>query len=279
MFIRDIQLVVGNLLFPADGGDTGYRISFEVSKTMLGAPNEGSITIYNLKNDKIDQLQERGLPVELSVGWKDEEVVRIFKGDLQTSLTTRSGTDRQTVLKCLDGGQAITYAAGQKTFDVVPVSTIVEYLAGEVLGLDIAVIDVNGETGFKGRVISGSANKELDDLAREFGFSWSVQDDEFYAIDDESDLPDTWEISRSTGLTTARQILSGPLQVKTGVEILAILNPRIFPNHRIDLKWKEGSDFPKNLADIYKVHNITFVGDSHSSDWHMNLQCFTLGGF
>lgn len=278
MFIRDIELTVGNLKFVADGGPTGYRIAFEISKTMIGSPNEGAITIYNLKNDKIDQLQERGLPVELLIGWKDEELIRVFKGDLQTSLTTRSGTDRQTVLKCLDGGQAITYAAGQKTFDTVPVATIVEYLATEVLGLEVAVIDVNGETGFKGRVISGPADKELDALAREYGFSWSVQDGDFYAIDDGNDLPDIWEISRKTGLTTARQILSGPLQVTTGVEIQALLNPRIFPNHQIDLKWFEGSDFPKNIEGIYKVHNIGFVGDSHSSDWSMSQQCFTLGG-
>jgi hypothetical protein len=279
MFIRDINLVVGNLLFPADGGADGYRISFEVSKTMLGAPNEAAITIFNLRNDRIDQIQERGLPVELLVGWKDTELVRIFKGDLQTSLTSRSGTDRQTVIKCLDGGQAITFNAGQRTFDVVPVSTIVEYLAGDVLGLPIAVIDVKGETGFKGRAVSGPANRELDALAREYGFSWSVQDGDFYAIDDESDLPDTWEISRKTGLTSARQILSGPLQVTIGAEIQAILNPKIFPNHRADLVWNEGSDFPEYLANIYKVHNINFTGDSHATNWSMGLQCFTVGGF
>ena len=279
MFIREVELVVENKLYPSDGGNTGYRISFEISKTMLGSPNEAAITIYNLQNDKIDQLQERGLPVELSVGWRDTEAVRIFKGDLQTSLTSRSGPDRQTVLKCLDGGQAITFTAGQQTFDTVPISTIVEYLAGEVMGLPISVIDIQGETGFKGRSISGTADRELDALAREFGFSWSVQDGDFYAIADDRDLPDTWVVARGTGLTSAKQILSGPLQVTTGVEIQSILNPKIFPNHRASLVWDEGSDFPQYLENIYKVHNIGFVGDSHASDWSMNLQCFTLGGF
>lgn len=279
MFIRNVELIASDRIYLGDGGDTGYRIQFSIDKTMIGYPNSAEITLYNLENDKIDQLQERGTPIELSVGHEDDGIVRVFKGDLQSSITSRSGADRLTVMSCLDGGQAITFSKGQKTFDTVPVADIVTYLAADVMGLTIGLIDVNGSTGYKGRVVSNKAQRELDDLAREFHFSWSVQDEEFFAIDDESDIPEVWTISRAKGLQSAKQILSGPLQVKTGVEIESLLDPRIFPNHRIFLEWNEGSDFPESLQGEYKVHNISFAGDTHSANWNMNLQCFTLGGF
>jgi hypothetical protein len=279
MFIRDFELIVGDQVFTADGGYNGFRIKFNIQKTMVGYPNTAEIAIYNLKNDTFDQLQERGLPVELSVGHKDEKLVRLFKGDLQTNITSREGASRVSVISCLDGGQAITFSKGQKTFDTVPVADIVEYIATEQMGLEIGKVDVDGETGYKGRVVSGAAQRELDDLSREFGFSWSVQDEEFFAIDDDRELPEIWRLSRAEGLNSAKQILSGPLQVKAGVEITALLNPRIFPNHLVFLEWDEGSDFPESLENEYKVHNISFAGDSHGPDWAMNLQCFTLGGF
>ena len=279
MWIRNVEVAIGGLLFFGDGGNDSFRIQFTVSKAILGYPNTATITITNLKNDTIDQLLERGLPVELSVGHEDDGLVRLFKGDLQSTIPSRAGTERETVIQCLDGGSAITFSKGQRVFDITPVADIVEYLAADVMGLDIGKIDVDGETGYKGRVVSGNAKRELDDLAREFKFSWSVQDNEFFAIHDDRELPIIWEISRATGLQSAKQIFSGAYQVKNGVEIQALLNPRIFPNHLIDLVWNEGSDFPKGLAGEYKVHNINFSGSTHDNDWTMNLQSFGFGGF
>jgi hypothetical protein len=276
MFIREIEVIVGNKRFFGDGGDDTWKIRFEVSKAMLGYPNTATVTLTNLKNDTFDQLLERGLPVEISVGHRDTELLRVFKGDLQSTIISRANTDRETVITCLDGGQAITFTKSQKIYDVTPIATIVEELAGD-LGLPIGKIDVEGETGYKGRVISSNTKRELDNLSREFGFSWSIQDGEFFAIRDTGDIPTIWEISRKTGLQSAKQIFSGALQVKNGVEIQALMNPKILPNHIIRLKWFEGSDFPESLAGDYKVHNINFAGDTHGQDWTMNLQSFIRG--
>lgn len=277
MFIRNIEVIVGNKRFFGDGGDDTWKIKFQVAKAMLGYPNTATVTLTNLKNDTFDQLLERGLPVEISVGHRDTELLRVFKGDLQSTIISRANTERETIISCLDGGQAITFSKSQRVYDVIPIATIVEDLAGD-LGVPIGKIDVEGETGYKGRLVSGNTKRELDNLSREFGFSWSVQDGEFFAIQDTSDLPIIWEVSRKTGLQSAKQIFSGALQVKNGVEIQALMNAKIFPNHIVRLKWFEGSDFPESLAGDYKVHNINFSGDSHGPDWTMNLQSFVRGG-
>lgn len=279
MWIRTVEVIVGALRFFGDGGNEGFRIQFTVSKSILGYPNTATITITNLKNDTIDQLLKKGLPVELSIGHADTGIVRLFKGDLQSTIPSRAGTERETVIQCLDGGSPIAYSKGQKVFDITPVADIVEYLASDVMGLDIGKIDVDGETGFKGRVVAGSAKRELDDLAREFKFSWSVQDGEFFAIHDDKVIPVVWEMSRATGLQSAKQVFSGPYQTENGVELQALINPRMFPNHVIDLIWNEGSDFPAGIAGKYKVHNMNFFGSTHDNDWTMNLQSYKYGGF
>ena len=281
-FIRQVTVNIGGKEFAGTGSTYDYKIGFNIQKHIVGTPNTAQVTIHNLSSSTIDRLQEKYLPVEIAVGHLDGEIVRVFSGELLQAIPERQGPDLVTTVSALDGGQAITFAKKIKTYDQVPISTIVEDLAAEVVALipggAIGVISVNGETGFKGYAVSASAQAELDRLAAQFGFSWSVQDGVFQAIDDNDFISQVWEVSKRTGLSHARKMLSGSFQVNIGVEIQSFLNPRVLPGRLIRLVHYPDSSFTSDMSGDYKVHNIEFAGDTHEDTWEMSLQCFTVGG-
>lgn len=275
MLNRKVRVVIGSKEIIGTGGYDGFRISFNVQKTILGSPNMIDMVIYNLSRDSRSIIRERKLPVTVEVGYEDEdELLLLFKGTTTSAIPTQEGADTVMNVTAMDGSDGIIYATQQITYDgPIAVATAVEEIAG-TLGVGIGPILVDGEFKEKGRSFSGPTQQILDTLSNEYGFSWSVQNGVFQALSDLESLPQSFIVSPETGLQAAQPLLSGPFMVQSGVEIQALLNARLNPGQLVNLR----SNLDPTLNGEYKIHNIDFTGDTHGDQWSMSMQSFIIGG-
>lgn len=275
MLNRVISATIGGKVIRGAGDYSGFKMSFNIQKTILGAPNMCEISITGLSRDTRTLLRERQLPIKIEVGHEDTEMVQIFVGTTTSAIPTQDGPDVIMTVTAMDGQLGIIYSTQQITYDgPVPVAGVVTELAETMSGVDIGPVLVDGFLKQKGRALSGPTQQILDTLSNEYRFSWSVQNGVFQAISDLESLPQSFIVSPDTGLQSAQPLLSGPFMVKSGVEIQALLNPRLNPGQLVNLT----SRLDPTLDGEYKIHNIDFTGETHGDAWGMNLQSFIIGG-
>lgn len=275
MLNRVIRVTIGSKVIVGTGAYDGFKVSFSVQKTLLGSPNMAQVTITNLSRDTRSIIRERQLPMTIEVGHEDTEMIHLFSGTTTSAIPSQSGPDVNMDVTAMDGAMGIIYSTQQITYDgPFAVATVVEELAGTMEGVEIGTIDVIGNLKEKGRSLSGPTQQLLDTLANEYGFSWSVQDGIFQAVSDVSNLPGYYVVSPETGLQSAQPLLSGPFMVQSGVEIQALMNPRLKPGELVALS----SNLDPSLNGEYKIHNVDFAGETHGESWDMSLQSFTIGG-
>lgn len=121
---------------------------------------------------------------------------------------------------------------------------------------------------------SGSAEEELNRLSRNYGFSWTVNDGVFQAVDDRKCLSGSLVLVNSnSGLMRADPILVSPFQKQAGVSVQTLGNPYIQPGRPIQLL----STVNPQINGIYKIHALTHSGDTHSSQWTTSTETWLVG--
>ena len=287
-FIRNARLLIGPLREDEGGGPEdqaleiystgdrdGLRVKFNVKKTMLGPPNLSTIEIYNLSRDRAETINKTMSRVRLDIGWNNVDLALLTQGSIKSSVTERRGADLVTTLTLLDGwGGQVTGFTNRSYGKNRPVSEVVRNIAGNLPGVSIGDIDVDGTIGNSGYVVSDRSADALDRLAGQYGFSWSIQNGVFQAVSDQRALSRTVELStRARNLIKATPVLNGPFQIQTAVEIEAIINPVVTPGHQIVLN----SDINPKLNGAYKVHEVDFDGDTFDNSWNMRIRSLTFG--
>lgn len=286
-FIRQAELLIGPLSEDAGGGSTSdalrifsngsaesLKIKFSIKKTLTGAPNASVIEISNMKRQSLDRIRSSLAKVRLSVGWENTGLTLLSTGGVLSSLTEKNGTDNVTKLQVLDGYGGQVKGIVNKTFGPKTIiKDMVKELAQAMPGVNLGDIDIDGILGSGGLTVSDRSTDALDNLASQFGFSWSIQNGTFQAIQDTRTFNRLSEIStKNRNLIKAVPILSGPMQIESGVEITAILDSRISPGNQV----KVTSDVNPSLNGVYKVHEVDFEGDTHDQAWTMKIRSFKI---
>ncbi|MBL4769531.1 MAG: hypothetical protein JKY94_17795 [Rhodobacteraceae bacterium] len=283
--IRNIEVLVGPLsedkgggpkssavrVF-SDGSREALRVRFNAKKTLLGSPNASVVEIYNLPPDTRARLRTTLARVLLSTGHRGEELSQLASGALQSITHSKVGPDIVTKLGFLDGYGGMTRGLANRSYGgPVTVASAVRDLAGDLPGVTLGRVDIDGTFGLGGRVFAGRAADALDDLSAQYGFSWSVQDGVFQALSDLRAFPRSTDINaENRTLISAQPILNGPMQIQTGVEIQAVLDARVKPGESVQLT--SGTNPAVNGR--LKVHNADFDGDTADVSWTMTLQSF-----
>lgn len=282
MTFRQIELLIGPLTQQSGGGPSSQafrifttgrqdelRVRFNIKKTILGAPNSSQIVIYNLKEDSRNRISANLSSVQLSVGY-DDNIRKLSSGGILSSIPAPSFPQIETRINALDGYGSTTFATYNRTFSQAePVSNVVEEIARTLPNVTIGDISVNGILGPKGGSFSGRSAASLDELADQWGFSWSVQDGVFQAISDGTSSNRVFDLNTENGtLISVLPITSGPLQQVIGTEITSILDPRIRPGDQV----RVNSSVSPTLNGVYTVTNIDFAGDSHGKQWECKIQ-------
>lgn len=291
-WIREVEVILGS-------GGVGLsikdlRVQFEVEKTVESAPNEAKIRIFNLTPEHEAQIKEEFDEVILNAGYKDN-IGMIFRGNIQHVYRYREKTDTITEIVASDGDKDYrlatinaTFAAGSTNLDIVDAA--VDSFQG-VGNTNKGTIAIPGKVYLRGKVVTSNSRAALDNVSKECGVNWSIQDGELHMIGVDEYLPDnTIVINKDTGM------LGSPTVTDKGVEVRCLLNNLLKVNGQVELDKSSINEKPKgkgadksgeggkrqsqpegskreDATGLYKVMNLKHKGDNRASEWVSTSVC------
>lgn len=291
---RKVQVVVGK-------AGTGLlienlRVKFEVAKTVESAPNVAVIKIYNLHPDNEAKIKNEFDEVILNAGY-DGAMQLVFRGNIKHVYRYREGNDYITEIEGGDGDKDFrkavmneTLAAGTTTGQLVDRAVGTFKSTG---GTTKGYVGVQDKARIRGKVISGNTRDVLNDVARESGANWSIQDGQLTIVGANTVMPGEAIVIRAdTGMLGAPEIND------KGIAVKCLMNPQLKVNGAIMLdnngikakrvkaqalatkrEKEEAKDKDPVRLDpdgVYKVLKLTHKGDTRGQDWVSEIECIGL---
>jgi len=266
LFNRLARLRVGEL--GGEGRDlSGLRVSFSVAKTSESNSNVARISVYNLNPDSRALMETQPLSVILEVGYRQIEANEFLEilavGDVKRGKVKheRQGADWVTTLEIGDGEIALQEKIYNKAFEPgASLRKIMSDVAGS-FGKPVAkIIGLEDKTYNSSQTFSGSSKDVLDNLTKEAGLEWSIQDDEVQILKPDGNTTDEVIV-----LNSATGLLNSPVKREQGVEFKALINPSIRPGRRVKIE-------SRDLEGVYRVRKATFNGDTHEGSWTVDVE-------
>lgn len=250
---------------------SGNKIEFDLETSRAGFPNEAKISIYNLSKTTRQRIKDLKEIVQLEAGYPGNKGI-IFKGNLAKVWHERvSKTDIVTRIEAGDGLADfqnamvnVTLAAGQNS-----PKQIVEACAAQFESVGVGSLDLlAGLPGTaKATVLSGNVKDELDKVARQNDFSWSIQNNELEIVKNSEAIEDVTVISKATGMVGA------PVVTENGVDVEVLLNPKLRVNRvmRVISDFLDDADtlnFNKQDTDLgggfFRMDKIKYNGSNRA---------------
>lgn len=269
----------------------GYRIKFTVEQTLRGPPNTAHIQLYNVGPTNENLIRKEFDDVVLEAGYNGNSRV-IFHGNIKFATHYRGdgGVNWITEIQAADGDRAyteshvgVTLTAGRTPHDAVDI------LLSVMPGVRKGYIELPSTGYARGKTLSGPSRKVLEQLARDFGASWSIQNGVLNIVRADSVLPGTAiQVNAKTGMLSAPEISA------KGVKVKLQLNPMAEPNKVLqvnnnDLKTQVTqlySSGPKTRATKiarldpdgrYKIYKLRHEGDTRGADWSTEAESIGIG--
>ncbi len=265
---------------------SGFRIAFGLSKDQQGKPNKAKITLYNLSQASRNFLEDEKLIVFLKAGYVGR-ISTIFFGDLSERETSRQGPDIITILDCADQEKILQTANVQIGLGAGATNIQAFEAAESAMGLTIpsrqkALITV--KQFVNGFSFTGTAQKLMEKLVKEIGFTFSVQDGEIQILGENSnDEQEAVLVTPDTGL------IGFPTKTQRGAKFKALLNPEIRVGRAIALESKQFQGALGASADVkasqsligsgleVTAKKVTMNGDSQDGAWETIVEGVTSG--
>jgi len=256
------------------------RISFEVTKSKRSYPNIAKIDLYNPNEDTIS-LITNGKPIFiLNAGYKDN-LGLIFKGRQRNFFDNKVAPERVVTIYAGDGQREWEDSTINKTFSsTVDLKTLVTEILTTFLDtgeLSLGTLqDLDGRPADKlfGISVSGSTKDVMDQIADDYGLTWSIQDNEITVTDRDKPLEslEAVLIKQTTGM------VGSPTLTEIGADVTTLLNPNLLPNRTFKIESESteiaiGSiqfrELKRTTAEgIYTAFEVLFRGDTHGAQWH-----------
>lgn len=274
-FLRYCEVIVGPLAdwqgggsrsqavrIVADGTMRNLRVAFSSQKGITGSPNTLDMEIYGLSLATMRSIRGSLTKIQVVAGYETsaDSAAIVASGAILAAIPEKRGPDTVMTIKALDGYGGMVRGAYSRSFDGrTPISTVVADMAGMLPGVTIGQIDVDGQLFQKGQQFSGPTTAQLNRMADQYGFSWSVQDGVFQAISDKRDTGNIFVFSSERNLQSAVPVLNGPLAANVGVEIVAKFDARMKPGDRMVVDSRVNPE----LNGSYKATSVGLSFDSH----------------
>lgn len=277
-YLRRIEVKFSHLsdAFVSTGKQDDYKINARIHKAIQGIPSATSIMIHNLAAGTRSALSSAFLryKVEIKAGWEKGSGPRpalCFRGTAFSAVHNRAGTDIVTSIHAVSMMEDLAREEIRLTWPMgQPIRDITLKLARLLPNVTVdasRVVGVKGSVGFKGWSHCGSVREALDQLAREYGFSWTIIDGYFQAVGDKDSIGGAVTI-KDPYLVDVNPLLSGPLQVATGLKARCTFSPDLNPGRNIQIQSTISSRFngqPYRMSSV--VHNLDcFDGNSFQSE-------------
>lgn len=289
-YLRACTLIVSTI--GGDGLDLSeLRIEFSVSQADIQAPNTAQIRVWNLSSDTSRKIEKEFTRVTLQAGYGSDAGV-IFDGTIvQLRRGRANATDTYLDISAADGDAAYNFgiiatslAAGAKPEDQYKAVTA----AFEKYGVQAGEIPAEGlgdQTLPRGKVMFGMARDYMRDLADTTLTTWSIQNGKVNVVKRDGYLP-----GEAVVLNSESGMIGIPEQTVGGINVKALLNPRLRYNGRVQIN--EGdinraavslqatsptTYLPRLVEDgFYRIVVCNFSGDTRGDDWYADLICVAL---
>jgi hypothetical protein len=272
LFDRRATVTVDTIQF------TALDFSFRIEKSLKPEPNTCELEIFNLSEEhaaKLELLAPKtgkaavtGIPCKIEAGYKDS-VSQLWLGDLRTVETVIDGPDRITRLSSGDGEKAwqnarLHVSYGPKTPIETALRAIVRALGvGEGnLGKVVSKLKIAGSALFPtGAVVSGSAARELVDIARSADLEVSIQDGALQFLDRGKALS-----AQAIRLAPETGMIGSPTVDNEGLlTVESLIIPGLKPGALIVV---EG----KRVKGNFRATKCTWSGDTAGTDWKITTE-------
>lgn len=275
LFSRKAIITIDTLQIQgATGGDAqgagGLDVKFSIKRNLKAQPNTCDLTIYNLNPDHRSQIEQKKVArVQVEAGYQSGTSV-LFVGDLRTSLSVWEGPDCITSLSSGDGEKAIRTARvkvsikkGTQTGDVLKALAAALGVGQGNLNSAVSKLQAAGVGSIfsMGTVLSGSASKEMTNVCRSSGLTWSIQNGALQLLPLKTALDGT-----AINLTPQTGMIGSPTVDNNGVlSTKMLLMPDVFPGRKLVIK----SD---RLQGQYRIEEVNSSGDTSSTDWYHDIK-------
>lgn len=265
----------------SNGSNNTLKATVNITKTSISTPNHSEIKIWNLSEETRNALNGSELRIEVYGGQEGQgNKDLIFTGGILNSVYDRTNEGIITTIIGLDGQTSLIRSTIGASFNAnTPVRDVILYIANQLKGITIIpdqihVIDntTNQElvVGYKGISLIGSPKNCLDKLARQFGFSWSIQNGVFKVVKDGTYRQTGIVLSGRTRLVKVSPMLTGPTQQQKGVSLEGVYTRGLTPGDMIQVE----SVIDKQLNGLYGIHTLNYNLDPKGQVWNMRIESF-----
>jgi hypothetical protein len=258
---REARLEVG------DAGSTGkswsgLRLAFKVEKDDNPAPDEGTISIWNLSQESREGIV-KGQLARLFAGYRDTPQPCIIQGDIRKVSHKKDGLDVVTELTVADGGIVYQTARLSRTWrGPVGARTILADVAASMgLGIAALPVDLPDIQFLRGFSALGPARETLDTIAKTTGARWTIQDGEIVFTRNRKATTETaFILSPDSGL------VGSPERMEDGtVTATCLLNGLIRPRRKVEIQSAETNGF-------FIVKKVTHDGDTFGQNYYTTIE-------
>lgn len=258
------------------------HISFKITKTSIGKPNEATIKIYNLSPQNENLLADEYTDVVLNAGYQGN-LGLIFKGTITLVMRERQGADTIAELTCGDGDDDYRNAVLNTT---LASNTTDQHVVNAALATFQTTVSGNVQLGAqsraRGRVLTGPTRNTLEAIARQNGCNWSIQDGQLQVLPTSALLPgQAIVVAPETGM------IGSPSVTDKGFKVKTLLNPqyKIGGAIQINSAYAQLKSKKLNKASartrlppngLCKIVSITHEGDTRGNDWYSEIEAVAL---
>lgn len=267
---------------------TDLHMTFELKKDNSKEPNKGFVSVFNLSDDVVNYLsinQRESLAVLLHAGYNGDEKL-IFSGTIEWVQDEFKDDTRETKFIFGDGTLNLTTATTSRSYRKgTPTNQVLNDLISDLKLPKGRVVDFGNATIQNSMAFTGSASQNLENLARNTGSTFSVQDGAVYWTKEGSRFANVmFEISEDGGMVGVPTLKQPAISKKkkkkdtkesskkkeknvkedVGLTVTTLLNGAILPESTVYLN-------TRYIKGFYKVIELTHRGGYESGDWTTEL--------
>lgn len=285
-FLRKYRLVIGEVN-TSDKTDkksaviTDQHIEFDTQHHQGDKPSTMELKIYNLSKDTISLFDKKDILVSLYVGYGDEDLVLLFRGNKSYMETTKSNTEIITRILVTDGAVAIREGRAHITH---PEGSTVEQILKDLISTgmpEITNTNMNGDTLKRvynsGYAMNGSTSQAITNLCKSNGLLWNISDNntvnvfpikgnikkQAIVVSPSTGLINTVE-KTNQDIKSLKKDLDAPEDA--GIKFKMLMNPLIKAGQLISIEGTFATD------GVYKVVYTTHSGSYEGDHWETTVE-------
>ena len=258
-----------------------HRIKFEITKSIRQQENAGKIEIYNLSQSTRKKITLEESIVQLQAGYENNGgIIQIGQGTICQVSSIRDKTDIISRILVKDGLTNIKNTVLTVSYENdVNLGDLMNKIASEAK-LSFKSVGLNTAISVKGGyVMVGGIDKQLNELALSFDFTWSIQNGVLLAVGSkQTNMQQILLLTPTSGLILNPETLKKPSQNLRALKsdglvasdinlynVQALLQPQLQLNDVIAVE-------SEDLSGKFRVQKIVHTGDTRGNDWYSDLE-------